>query len=150
MHILGFGYLLERSKSHCEEAHTKTTVEAGERKPNLPDYRRADVNTHKSKETGIWVTYKNGVYDITDFVAGHPGGDKILLAAGGRLEPFWELYGAHKKTEVYEMLEGLRIGNIHADDMKQVETVKSDDPYGNEPERHPALKVQLTVFWLVF
>lgn len=119
-------------------------VEAGERKPNLPDYRRADVSAHKSKETGIWVTYKNGVYDITNFVAGHPGGDKILLAAGGSLEPFWELYGAHKKAEVYEMMEELRIGNVHADDMKQVEAVKSDDPYRNDPERHPALKVFVT------
>jgi hypothetical protein len=35
------------------------------------------------------VIYKNGVYDITEFVQGHPGGNKILLAAGSTIEPFW-------------------------------------------------------------
>jgi cytochrome b involved in lipid metabolism len=30
------------------------------------------------------------VYDVTDFVANHPGGqEKILLAAGGAIEPYW-------------------------------------------------------------
>lgn len=51
------------------------------------------------------VTYKNGVYDVTDFVASHPGGDKIFLAAGKSLEPFFELYGIHKTKEVMEIVE---------------------------------------------
>jgi sulfite oxidase len=33
-------------------------------------------------ENRIWVSYKNGVYDITDFIPLHPGADKILMAAG--------------------------------------------------------------------
>lgn len=34
-----------------------------------------------------------GVYDITDFVVNHPGGsEKVQLAAGGKLEPYWNLY----------------------------------------------------------
>ena len=41
----------------------------------------------------IWVTYGGMVYDITDFVANHPGGsEKIILAAGGPVEPWWNLY----------------------------------------------------------
>ena len=33
------------------------------------------------------------MYDITDFVANHPGGsEKIILAAGGPVEPWWNLY----------------------------------------------------------
>ena len=41
----------------------------------------------------MWVTYKEGVYDITDFVRSHPGGrDKIMLAAGGAIDPFWRIY----------------------------------------------------------
>ncbi len=39
------------------------------------------------------VTFKDGVYDVTDFIAAHPGGaSKIMLAAGGSVEPFWALY----------------------------------------------------------
>ena len=49
------------------------------------------------------MTYKDGVYDITSFAANHPGGDKILKAAGGPLEPYWALYAAHKATHVFEV-----------------------------------------------
>jgi sulfite oxidase len=57
------------------------------------------------------------VYDITEFVARHPGGEKILLASGGPLEPFWSLYGVHKSSkQAAELLEGLRIGNVSAAD----------------------------------
>lgn len=38
---------------------------------------------HKTKKEGIWVTYKDGVYDITDFVDGHPGGSKRIMMAAG-------------------------------------------------------------------
>jgi len=34
------------------------------------------------------VTYKDGVYDITDFVDGHPGGSaRIMMAAGVPCSP---------------------------------------------------------------
>lgn len=33
---------------------------------------------------------QDGVYDITDFIANHPGGsEKILLAAGKSVDAFW-------------------------------------------------------------
>ena len=53
----------------------------------------------------LQVTYKNGVYDVSEFVSEHPGGDKILLAAGRSVEPYFELYGIHKTREVMEMVE---------------------------------------------
>lgn len=42
-----------------------------------------------------WITVEDGVYDVTDYVAMHPGGDKILSAAGGAAEPFFALWPAH-------------------------------------------------------
>ena len=44
---------------------------------------RAEVAKHKSVQDGIWVISKGRVFDVTTFVANHPGGNKILLAAGG-------------------------------------------------------------------
>ena len=41
-----------------------------------------------------------GVYDVTDFVSQHPGGEKLLIGAGGPIEPFWALYAVHKKPYV--------------------------------------------------
>lgn len=38
------------------------------------------------------------------------GGDKILLGAGGSVEPFWALYAVHKSEHVLKLLEKYRIG----------------------------------------
>lgn len=77
---------------------------AGQEIPNLPTYTASDVAMHDTLEKKIWVCYKSGVYDITKFVSKHPGGDKILMAAGGSLEPFWELFAVHKNPQVRKVL----------------------------------------------
>lgn len=77
--------------------------------PAFPVYTQDEVTSHRTLEDGIWVTYKGGVYDITEFVAMHPGGDKILLAAGGALEPFWALYAVHNSEHVLEILSEYKV-----------------------------------------
>ena len=83
------------------------------------------------------------MYDITNFVSKHPGAKNILMAAGGSLEPFWNLYAVHlKNPEVYTLLEEYRIGNLHPEDVKENEELsKSADPYLMEPKRNPGLLV---------
>ncbi|XP_067137391.1 sulfite oxidase-like [Centruroides vittatus] len=107
----------------------------GEVIPCLPHYSAKTVAEHNTKEKCIWVTYKAGVYDITKYICEHPG-DKIKFAAGGALEPFWELYEFHKCNEIMEQLEKYRIGNLCIEDRRF-----SKELYGNEPNRHPCLKV---------
>lgn len=107
---------------------------------SLPVYSQEEVTKHSSIEKGIWVTYKGGVYDITDFVAIHPGGDKILLAAGKALEPFWALYAVHGQEHVLEILSEYKVGILRAEDSKE-EDINSADPYSTDPARHPALIV---------
>ena len=47
------------------------------------------------------MTYKEGVYDLTEFAVNHPGGaDKLLMARGGPIEPFWEQYPFHKEEQI--------------------------------------------------
>ncbi len=47
------------------------------------------------------MVYKDGVYDITEWVETHPGGkEKIMLAAGGSIEPFWAMYQQHQTQQV--------------------------------------------------
>ena len=67
------------------------------------------------------------------------GGEKILLAAGGAIDPFWQMYAIHKKDEIFEILESYRIGNFKKD--KNYKEVKTDDPYANEPERLPIFQI---------
>ena len=48
---------------------------------------------------------KGKVYDVTEFAQSHPGGkSNILLAAGGDLEPFWNLYRQHQTSMVAEII----------------------------------------------
>mmetsp|Transcript_16212 Transcript_16212/g.43676 ORF Transcript_16212/g.43676 Transcript_16212/m.43676 type:complete len:678 (+) Transcript_16212:69-2102(+) len=104
-----------------------------------PMYTRAEVARHTTMETGIWVSYKNGVYDITEFVANHPGGkDKIMLAAGKSIEPFWRIYQQHEgRGTAVSQLERMRIGDL-ADPQPLAE--RGDCPYGADPnDRHPGL-----------
>ena len=117
-------------------------VNAGKERSDLPTYTMAEVAAHKTVETGIWVVYKEGVYEITTFIEEHPGGKaRIMLAAGGSIEPFWALYQNHVADEVAEILESHRIGNLAAADRVKSEPNAKDpnDPYNNDPARHPAL-----------
>lgn len=136
----GFGiiYFYEKRKVHLE-AKKVLHPTAGQPKPDLPSYSLEEVLKHSSVKDRIWVTYDQGVYDITDYICQHPGGDKIMLAAGGSVEPFWMIYGVHKRREILNILEKYRIGNVSEEDAK-VATSNMDDPYANEPKRHPVLR----------
>ena len=59
------------------------------------------------------MTYKDGVYDVTDFLEMHPGGaSRLMLAAGGAIDPFWAMYQQHQNDEIRSLLEGYRIGSL--------------------------------------
>ncbi|KAF8820254.1 putative sulfite oxidase, partial [Cardiosporidium cionae] len=115
-------------------------MQAGIYVEGLPEYTPEQIASHKSTESRVWVTYKRGVYDITDFIELHPGGaSRISLASGASIDPFWALYAQHHTNEVYELLEEMRIGNLIESTTHEI--VAPDDPFKNEPRRHPALKV---------
>nr|CAD7454698.1 unnamed protein product [Timema tahoe] len=113
----------------------------GQVRPDLPCYTLADISSHSCKENRIWVTFAQGVYDITEFVEQHPGGEKILMAAGGSLEPFWLLYASSALPIKYPALQqhSYASGNLSAEDVSEV-MANMEDPYASEPRRHPVLK----------
>ena len=64
-------------------------------------------------ETGIWTTYLNGVYDITDFIRQHPGGSaNIMIAAGRALDPIFTKYRLHYESKSQNYLERFKIGEL--------------------------------------
>lgn len=124
-------------KSQREENSAAALEQAGGFVAGLPVYSANDVANHKSLQSGIWVTYKNGVYDVTQFVNQHPGGSKIMLAAGSSLEPYWSMYSSHQTKEVWSILEGMRIGNIPKSEQK--DSTDKNSPYASDPVRSPIL-----------
>lgn len=136
--ILGLCYYTFYKRVH---ALNKKPISCGEFKADLKTYNLEEVGKHYNKENGIWVTFKQGVYDITDFIEKHPGGSsKIMMAAGSSIEPFWSIFANHNTKEIYELLESMRIGNISKDDVIS-NVINEKDPYLKEPKRHKILKI---------
>ena len=134
------------SRLKCETPPVTPHPDLGCRLSNFPNFTLEEISKHNTKSS-VWVTYKQGVYDITDFVSKHPGGDKIMLGAGGSVEPFWRLYGQHLHLpHVSYMMEDMRIGNIDPIDWEKKENELAsspsiDDPYRVDKsiKRHPGL-----------
>ncbi|XP_050025887.1 sulfite oxidase [Dermacentor andersoni] len=119
--------------------HAKQETKADEAVDGLPVYTADEVAKHDTKATRIWISFKCGVYDVTDFVDEHPGGDKILLGAGGGIDPFWNIYAVHKTPEILALLETFRIGNLAPEDVGAA-SAGIEDPYLLDPKRHRDLK----------
>uniref|UniRef100_A0A0N4ZYK5 sulfite oxidase n=1 Tax=Parastrongyloides trichosuri TaxID=131310 RepID=A0A0N4ZYK5_PARTI len=146
--LVGVGiYLLtnEHRKAHAFVGNRQDFDYNPPTRDDLPTFKLSEVEKHSKDAKRIWVTFKDGVYDITDFVENHPGGNKILLAAGKSIEPFWAIYAQHKTSAVLEILEEHRIGSIDKNDLEEIKRISREasknDPYGKDPERHPALIV---------
>ncbi|KAI9101853.1 Oxidoreductase, molybdopterin-binding domain-containing protein [Phlyctochytrium arcticum] len=117
-----------------------------------PAYTRREVSKHNSREKGIWVIHDQGVYDITEFVNIHPGGERILLAAGRSIDPFWAVFAIHQSKETRELLETYRIGDLvpPRNEAERIEVAKqeADDKkalaglFANDPKRDPSLIVR--------
>ncbi|XP_017107415.2 sulfite oxidase, mitochondrial [Drosophila bipectinata] len=107
---------------------------------DLPTYKPAQVESHNSAESRIWVSYGLGVYDVTDFAENHPGGDKIMMAAGSAIDPFWAIYQQHNTQEVLELLEGFRVGNLEGGLAESNVETELGSPWAQEPQRHALLK----------
>mmetsp|Transcript_8984 Transcript_8984/g.19105 ORF Transcript_8984/g.19105 Transcript_8984/m.19105 type:complete len:670 (+) Transcript_8984:264-2273(+) len=125
----------------------------------LPIIRMSEVERNNGQQEGndgeksTWMSYGGYVYDVTDFIANHPGGsEKIMLAAGGPIEPHWHLYRQHFASDLPQrLMEKMVIGKLHEDDQDAIDTLMdkitnpasggSGDPYEHEPLRHPSLKV---------
>ncbi|CAG9536838.1 unnamed protein product [Cercopithifilaria johnstoni] len=129
-HIIGIGHADTRNNMKIEV------------RSDLPFYELEEVKKHGKDAESIWVTFQRGVYDITNFVQSHPGGDKILLAAGGPIDPYWKIYQQHLTPETLEILEELRIGNLNERDIIVIKPKNENDPYRDDPKRHPALVVK--------
>jgi sulfite oxidase len=94
-----------------------------------------EVKKH-NKENNAWIIHKNNVYDVSKFIDNHPGGkDKIMLAVGKSVDPFWNIYRQHLKQNVQDILTPMKIGTIL--DYKPATEI---DPYTNDPIRDTNLK----------
>ncbi|SAM06237.1 hypothetical protein [Absidia glauca] len=98
-------------------------------------YSTADVNAHQTRGD-LWVVIHNKVYDITEFVLEHPGGEEVLLDEAGKdaTESFEDI--GHS-DEAREILEKYHIGELDA--ASRVDNHKFDPIRAGElPEEKPS------------
>ena len=136
--LLAYSQLGEDDSGVANRAPTSTD----DRDPSLPRFRLTDVRKHDASSSEPWVTFEDKVYDITDWIAAHPGGDVILRAAGASIEPYWNIFTIHKAPHVREILQQYLIGFIDVADLgpnglPAAETV--EDPFVHDPIRDPRL-----------
>ncbi|KAK2461008.1 hypothetical protein APHAL10511_006949 [Amanita phalloides] len=86
-------------------------------------YSSDDVRNHGS-ESSCWVTRAGKVYDVTSFLADHPGGeDYILQHAGQDVAKVMQDVELHDhSSSAFDMLEEYAIGRLGTDD-----TIVGDD-----------------------
>ncbi|KAJ3481045.1 hypothetical protein NLG97_g7918 [Lecanicillium saksenae] len=107
----------------------------------LPRYRLSEVKEHDGKSERPWVIHEDKVYDITEWISAHPGGSVILRAAGGSIEPYWNIFAIHKNQYVYDILQQYLIGYVHPADLENGRPPQKsiEDPFSDDPIRHPDL-----------
>ncbi|KAK1574132.1 oxidoreductase molybdopterin binding domain-containing protein [Colletotrichum navitas] len=112
-----------------------------DRDPTLPRFTLSEVRKHDAKSKSPWVTQGDKIYDITEWVGAHPGGDVILRAAGGSIDPYWDIFTIHKSPHVYEILNQYLIGFIDSKDLVDGKpaTQEIEDPFKHDPARDPRL-----------
>ncbi|KAF2501917.1 acyl-CoA dehydrogenase NM domain-like protein [Lophium mytilinum] len=109
----------------------------------------SEVATHNTKDS-LWCIIDSRVYDLTDFLESHPGGEFVLLQGGGK-DATTDFYNLHRQA-VLERYSKLCIGTVkneepqvirhHPGDLSTVPyaepawlTPQFESPYYNESHR---------------
>ncbi|KAJ3292508.1 fatty acid alpha-hydroxylase [Rhizoclosmatium sp. JEL0117] len=83
-------------------------------------YTMEQVEAHRTAKS-VWVTLNGKVFDVTDFIADHPGGADLILQHGGT--DIAEIMGdsdSHSHSEAaYSLLDEYAIGVLSADGIKK-------------------------------
>lgn len=105
--------------------------------------RLHEIQEHNRQADTYWVYRGNRVYDITEWIPNHPGGEVIMRAVGGSIEPYWNIFTIHQKQDVYDILEQYFIGLIDPRDLVdgKAPADQIEDPFKSDPARDEALTV---------
>jgi len=96
----------------------------------------------------VWVTWKGGVFNVTEFMDAHPGGvNRILMVNGQDLKAFWSIYKLHNRQHIQELLQDYRIGNMTPEVQKIMEDNSFfGNAYEQDPKRHNHEQLRIATY----
>eukprot|EP01138_Halocafeteria_seosinensis_P015899 gb/GECG01016225.1/.p1 GENE.gb/GECG01016225.1/~~gb/GECG01016225.1/.p1 ORF type:complete len:143 (+),score=26.82 gb/GECG01016225.1/:1-429(+) len=89
----------------------------GNEKKSGGAYRLQEVAQH-TEESDCWMVIHDKVYDVTNFMADHPGGPEILLENAGK-DATDEFEDTGHSQSARKMLPDYYIGELHDEDKKK-------------------------------
>lgn len=113
-----------------------------------------EIMKHNNIKNGVWVTYKNKVYDVSNFLEIHPGGkENLLKAAGEDVETYWKKYPQHYKVDVLNLLKDYEIGEIEnykpiEIDIETTEELKDINYHNTTPQNGEMYTEKITASWI--
>lgn len=134
--------VFQRQTVHAED-YSNTATRNTSKVTNATEHliRLEEVREHGRDADSVWIIHKDCVYDITDWIPNHPGGEVILRAAGGSIDQYWKIFSIHEKQDVYDILDQYKIGRLDPRDIsgEGVAADEVDDPFATDPDRDSRL-----------
>jgi cytochrome b involved in lipid metabolism len=78
---------------------------------NTNSYTLAQVAEHSTQDN-CWIAIEGKVYNVTSFISGHPGGNKILQGCGKDATDLFNKIKGHAKSSVQALKEKFVIGTL--------------------------------------
>ncbi|CDF35315.1 unnamed protein product [Chondrus crispus] len=102
--------------------------------PDMKEYPMIEVARHSTADS-CWLVIDGKVYDTTDFLLEHPGGDDIVVESSGR-DATREFEDVGHSGEARAQLEDLLIGTLR--DPTPEETERAEDEARKSGEKPAA------------
>src|SRR6218665_4142064 len=101
------------SQHHWQNAASKAATQNKAPEPpkeveDLPEYSLAEVSEHANL-SDCWIVMFDRVYDVTNFIDEHPGGQYIMQESAGR-DATMAFRGSRHSKDAYDMLDKFLIG----------------------------------------
>jgi sulfite reductase alpha subunit-like flavoprotein len=93
----------------------------------------SEVVEHNNAERGYWIIIRGNVYDMTEFMYLHPGGERLLVSTAGMDgTASYEKAEHHLDSGVHALLDLYKIGSIRRLDFRDVWDI-AVEPNGDPP-----------------
>ncbi len=111
----GFGAVGTQQPAGPEPGDAIPPAGPGPQTDSIPTYTLADVSSHDS-QSDCWLALSGKVYDVTDFISSHPGGQAILEGCGTDATDLYETRpmgsGTPHSQRARSLLENYYIGDL--------------------------------------